>query len=300
MSQLRIGRHINISGDFLFIPAYAESIGCDIFQIFLGSPQKVLSKARSKDELLKFGKELEKRKIDMVIHGSYTINLCHPTNTGRFQTSLRSLIQDLNASVNFGSCCLGVIIHMGKNIPENKINNEQALKNYVMGIKMALTATPKNTTIILETGASQGSEVGSKISELAKIYWNLNKIERERVKFCIDTCHIWATGYDISVPVGVRKFFDEFDNKIGIKKISCIHFNDSKTPLESHVDRHADIGYGYIGEKGLREVAYFAKRNMIPIIFETPLDTINKNTNCEITFIDEMYKIKKWLGLKAT
>lgn len=297
ISQPIIGRHINISADFLTIPMYAEKIGCQIFQIFLGSPQRILSKARKKEELVIFGKELEKRKLKMVIHGSYTINLCHPINTKRFETSLKSLVQDLNASSIIGNNCLGVIIHMGKNIPENKITNIQALDNYVKGIKAALSITPKNTTIVLETGASQGSEVGSKLDELAKIYGNLNNNEKERVTFCVDTCHIWASGYDISSPVGVKKFFKEFDERIGIRKISCIHFNDSKTPLESHVDRHADIGYGHIGENGLRTIAIFAKRHNIPIIFETPLDTIDKNTNREITYREEMMKIKKWLEM---
>ncbi|AYV85080.1 MAG: putative endonuclease 4 [Satyrvirus sp.] len=298
MTKFRIGRHINISYGFVTAPWYAHSLGCNIFQIFLGSPQNVLSKARKKDELDKFGKELKKYKIKMVIHASYTINFCHPTKSKRFETSVKSLVQDLRASANIGKGCLGVIIHMGKNVPENKLSYKQALENYVIGLKHALSATPENTHIILETGAGQGYEVGSKISDLSEIYWKLAEDERARIKFCIDTCHIWATGYDISTANGVRKFFKEFDDSIGIDKIVCIHMNDSKTKLNSNVDRHADLGFGYIGIEGLKAVAKFAQKHKINLIMETPLDSVNPKTNKDVTFAEEFAKLKSWINSK--
>jgi deoxyribonuclease-4 len=230
----------------------------------------------------------------MVVHGSYTINLSHPSNSPKYKASLKSLIQDLDSSVIIGERCLGVIIHMGKNIPDNKISNRQALDNYIYGIKQALKET-QNSTIILETGASQGNEVGSSIDGLTYIYWSFDEKERERIMFCIDTCHIWATGYDISNSSGVKNFFKEFDEKIGIEKISVIHFNDSKTGLNSHVDRHADLGYGHISDTGLRQVAKFAKKHKIPLVMETPLDAIDTNTNQEITFEDEFQRVLSWI-----
>lgn len=295
MDDFRIGRHINVSQDFVTTPWYAKDSGYNIFQIFIGIPQKILSKNIRKEELIKFGKELEKKKLKMIIHGSYTINLCHPIKSKKYQSSIKSLVYDLEGSADIGNNCLGVIIHMGKNIPENKISDEQALNNYVNGLKEALLSTPKNTIIILETGASQGSEIGSELDGLAEIYWKLNDNERKRINFCIDTCHIWATGYDISSVVGVKKFFKEFEDKIGIEKIACIHFNDSKTALQSCVDRHADLGYGFIKSIGLETIAKFAKKKGIPLIFETPLDAINKNTNREITAEEELARVKSWL-----
>lgn len=238
------------------------------------------------------------KNLRMVIHGSYTINLCHPVKSKKFQLSVKSLVQDLTASNDIGSNCLGVIIHMGKNIPENKITDAEALDNYVIGVKTALATTSNNTCIILETGASQGSEIASHIDGLAEIYWKLDVDERNRVKFCVDTCHIWATGYDISTDIGVKNFFKEFDEKIGNQNILCIHFNDSKTKLESHVDRHADLGYGFIDIEGLSQIAKFAYKNNIPLIMETPLDSINKKTNQEITYEDELKTVKSWLKNK--
>lgn len=295
MGKIRLGRHININHGFMTAPWYANNIGCNIFQIFLGSPQRIISKARQEQELIKFADELEKYNLKMVVHGSYIINLCHPKKNKKFDASIRSLIQDLNATSIIGNRCLGVIIHMGKNVAENQISDGEAIDNYIIGIKTALKKSHSNTRIILETGASQGSEVASNIEGLAEIYWRLNEEERKRVFFCIDTCHIWATGYDISDKVGVKKFFDKFEDNIGIDKIICIHFNDSKNKLQSCVDRHADIGYGEIGTNGLKTFAQYAKKYNIPLIMETPLDAVNIKTNKDITFSDELEKVKLWI-----
>ncbi len=293
--KFRIGRHIGISYGFATIPQYARQIGCDIFQIFLGAPQRIITKAKQDAELIKFGSELETHDIIMVVHGSYTINLCHPTTSLKFKASVKALVQDLRSTALIGPRCLGVIIHMGKNIPDNKITDDAALSNYVMGLEAALDITDDSTTIILETGASQGSEVASHLDELSEIYWRVSKNKRHRIKFCIDTCHIWASGYDISNKKLVGQFFKEFNDKIGIENINCIHFNDSKTPLNSNVDRHADLGYGYIKLDGLRAVFNFAKKHHIPIITETPLDAVNPKTNRNINFKDEMDLMKSWL-----
>jgi deoxyribonuclease-4 len=292
---MKIGRHINVSQGFLTAPAYAKSIGCNIFQIFLGVPQFIISKAVPVDDLKKFGDLLKKLKLLMVIHGSYTINLCHPKKNNLYKSSVRSLVQDLKASSIIGNQCLGVIIHMGKNIPALGLSNNQALENYVYGLKEALMQTPQNTTIILETGAGQGNEIGSNINDLAQIYWYLNEKERERIKFCIDTCHIFSYGYNISTLQGVNEFFKLFNDLIGSEKIACIHFNDSETKLNSMVDRHADLGYGFVGDNGLKAVAQFAEKNGIPLIMETPLDAINVKTNQEVTFEEEFSKVKSWL-----
>lgn len=298
MTKFRIGRHINVTFGFITSPEYARELGCNIMQIFLGAPQQVISKPRTEKELVGISKELKRNKMKLIIHGSYTINLCHPKKSKLFHTSVKSLIQDLNAAHVIGKRCLGVVIHMGKNVPGNKISNDQAILNYIIGLKEALAATAIDTTIILETGASQGNEVASRLEGLNQIYWGLNDEERSRITFCIDTCHIWATGYDISTPAGVKQFFDDFDKRIGMNKISCIHFNDSKTPINSHVDRHGDLGYGFIKTPGLKAVARFAYKHHIPIIMETPLDAVNPATNQDVTFQEEQAKIESWISAK--
>lgn len=291
-----VGRHLNSGGGggFTNLPSYSKELGYNIFQIFLGAPQQILSKGKKISDLEEFGKELTKNDILVVIHGSYTINLCHTKGSAKFKASVKSLTQDLIATQYFKDRCLGVVVHMGKNIPENKIIEDEAIQNYVVGIEESLRNSPAMTKIILETGASQGSEVASKIDGLSKIYWALTEDSRARVRFCIDTCHVWATGYNISTKSGVINFFKEFDKSIGIKKISCIHLNDSKNARESRVDRHADLGYGFVGEPGLMAVTKFAKSNSIPIIMETPLSAIDTITGYTIGYEDELNMVKEW------
>lgn len=293
---MMIGRHLGLSQGLAATPVISRSIGYEIFQIFLGVPQQVISKPKPVKDIKDLAKALEKTDQHMVIHGSYTINLCHPPESPKAATSVKSLIQDLKASALLGERCLGVIIHMGKNIPANGLDEEKALSNYRKGLRAALKATPPETTIILETGAGQGSEVGTMIEGLAKIYHGLAEEHQSRITFCIDTCHIWAAGYDISTSAGVKAYFREFNEAIGIEKISCIHFNNSKTACGSCVDRHDDLDYGLIDPKGLRAVARYAQRHQIPLVMETPLDAVDSETNQDITHEDELALVRSWLA----
>lgn len=231
----------------------------------------------------------------MVIHSNYTINLCNPPKSRKYINSINCLTNDLHSSSLIGESCIGVVLHLGHNIVQNNISDDQAINNYVNGLITALNKTPINSIIILETGASQGKEIGSRLEILAKIYHQIDAKYQKRINFCIDTCHIWASGYDISNENGVKKYFMQFDKLIGINKITCIHLNNSKTKLNSHVDRHADLAYGHINPKGLAAFTLYAQKYGIPIITETPLDAINPKTNHSITPEEEIELIKSWI-----
>lgn len=279
-----IGRHINVSDNIEDMPKYVKKLGYNIFQFFLGEPQNVISSPIEKNKLIKLGERLINHDIKLVVHGSYTINLCHPIGSRKFKLSVKSLIQDLKSIEYIGDNCLGVIIHMGKNISLNNISYEEALENYVLGLKEALNKT--NGKIILETASSQGSEIATNIEGLEKIYNKLNDVEKDRIFFCIDTCHIWSSGYDISTMNGVKKFFKEF-KKIGINKIICIHFNNSKNKLHAKVDRHDDLNHGLIDVNGLKSFAKIAFKYNIPLIMETPINNISLE--------DELILVKSWI-----
>lgn len=124
----KIGRHINISNGFVSTAEYTKSLGYNCYQIFLGSPHSTSGKTQSTEDLLKLKSELKSLSMTIVIHGAYTINLCHTLGTNKSKNSINSLITNLNASVIIGKRCMGVIIHMGKNIAENNMSNEQALE----------------------------------------------------------------------------------------------------------------------------------------------------------------------------
>jgi len=292
MPKFRIGCHVDISEHTLIdVPQYANSIGCNIVQVFFGNPHNTIIKRKPDNELKELSHQLNIHKQKLVIHGSFAINLAHPINSPRHIASLNAIIKNLKMISIIGKRCFGLVIHMGKNLPENNISSEQAIHNYVNGLKVALKKSPSDTKIILETGASQGNEIGSRLESLALIYRTLTPTERNRIKFCIDTCHIWASGYDIIDNIKVKEYFDLFNKLIGINNIVCIHFNDSKNPMNSHVDRHADIGHGYIPIKGLKAVIKFAYKHKIPVILETPLDSINLHTKKFVTFEEELHKI---------
>lgn len=294
---MELGRNISTGKDFTITPEYAKNIGCTFFQIFLGSPRQVICKKHKIIDLKLFSSLLKKNNIRMVIHSSYTINLAHPINSVRFNASIKSLTRDLISSAIIGKMCIGVVVHMGKNIISNNIDNDDAIKNYIYGIKECLKNTEDMSIIILETGASQGREIASYNSGLAEIFENLSEKEKKRVRFCIDTCHIWASGYDISTISGMKVYLKDFDNKIGLRYVSCIHLNDSKSELNSCVDRHADISYGKIGIKGLKYLVKWATKHNIPIVLETPLDSVNKKTNKNITHEEQMKMVLSWVNV---
>ena len=298
MTKFRIGRHISTSRGLLSAPVYGEKIGCQIIQIFLGSPTQAVSRPRTDAELVALGKELKSYKMKLVIHGLYTINLAHQPSSSRFRTSVRALEADLKACHIIGARCIGVIIHMGKNVSDEHISEKKAMFNYAHSLKVVIQQTNKAgifTPIILETGAGVGSEVGSRMNELKFIYDQLNTEEKSRIKFCIDTCHIWAAGYDISTKESVKKFFSNFNKLFGVDRISCIHLNNSQAPLGSKVDRHADLQYGLINIAGIEAIVEIAYKHKIPIIMETPLDSFNRKTKADITFQDEFELVNGWV-----
>lgn len=267
--KFRIGSTFE-SSKFSDAPRLARKASYDTFQCFLGPAELVHCPAKSEATLLQFKADLLKNHVTMVIHGSYTINLCHPKQTTKGGRSIRALVSLLKQAEIIGKRCMGVIIHMGKNIKENKMTNEEALLTYAANLDHVIQSIPGKSKIVLETGAHQGTEVGSKLEHLGFIYQNLKPETQARIRFCIDTCHIWASGYDISTTVGVTNFFQAFDEKVG-GKIVCIHFNNSMNKLDSHVDRHADLLHGEIAEEGLRAVALYAKQHHLALITETPL-----------------------------
>jgi deoxyribonuclease-4 len=220
--------------------------------------------------------------IKIVIHGSFLINLCKPSNQ---VTQMKKLLQrDLCISKKLGA--IGVIIHMGHNV-DKKLSNEEALKLYVQNIDDILEVTPSDSILILETGAGCGNEIGTRLNDLGKI--RLNSKYKERIRFCIDTCHIFSAGYDISNSNIVESLEAYIDLTLGWENVITCHLNDSKTNLNSKKDRHQDISYGLIS-KGIsynddiitedtitpfvQFIKYFIKRK-IPIILETPCEFLS-------------------------
>ena len=160
---------------------------------------------------------------------------------------------------------LGCVVHFGKQLSLSRWKAIDNMRDTIMHI-----LDHSKSKIILETSAGQGSELCHKLLEFANFYGSFSPKYKRRLGICIDTCHIFASGYDIRTKAGVNAFLKEFDDLIGLENVMLIHLNDSERELGTRVDRHANLGDGEIGMPGLREFVRFAVKRNIPVILETP------------------------------
>lgn len=279
------GRNINISNGFLSAPDYAKQLGINFFQIFITNPQQYNKARKNKEDLIKFKQKVQKHGQQFVIHGSFMLNFCNPCNDYKHKNACKLLINDLNDSVHCGA--IGVIVHMGKNVKKLGLTEEQAIQNYVDGIKKVLAESDPKSTLIFETGAGNkiGSEICTPIVELAALYHRFTKKERKRIKFCIDTCHVYSAGYELSDKDAVNSFISLLDILLGWDNIIVIHLNNSEEPLNCHKDRHADLEHGWIETEGLKLFTQYCYKKRVPVCAETPLKLCKKER--EVTLLKE-------------
>lgn len=258
-----IGSHVNFGkSQLLGCAKMAVSFGANTFMFYTGAPQNTVRKAI--DESL--NKEafiyMQENGIDLnnvIAHAPYIINLANKEKAESWNFSIAFLKQELNriTQMQVGY----IVVHPGNAL---KLDRNTALLNIAEALNHIIDKNTK-PVILLETMAGKGTECGINIDELKTIYDNI--ILKDKVGFCLDTCHLNDSGIDISQ-------FDEyllaFDNLIGLDKVKCIHINDSKNICGSRKDRHANLGYGTIGFETLLSVIYNPKLKDVPKILETP------------------------------
>lgn len=252
---MEIGRHISISEGLNTAILDADAEDLQICQVFISNPRSLKIKRRTTDVLYKARDLSIKHNIKTVIHASYVINLCHPHDSNQFKESYEALKASIEDAYEMGA--IGSVVHMGKSL---KYPKNEAINNYIKGIKKVLENT-NGGTIILETAAGQGTEICYKLDDLAALYNAFTDEEKKRIKICIDTCHIFASGYDITK----QSVIDEINNLFTRDSIALIHLNDSEKDCNCKVDRHADITAGKIKDFNLFVNAF----KDIPMILET-------------------------------
>ena len=231
-----------------------------IIQILISNPRENKDKRRLR--LLKLGQKLKKNKIKVVLHSCMMYNFCNEIVSHGYKSAVWFLCNDMVDNNIIGG--LGVVVHMGK---RKDMNEDKAIKIYVSGIKECLKKTPGN--IILETGAGCGTEICTSLEKLGELRQMFSNQERKRIKFCIDTCHIYSYMYDIGYPKFSQHMDAHISRTLGWNNVALIHLNDSKEPLCSQKDRHADIGTGYINIDGLIEFVKICESHKIPMVLET-------------------------------
>jgi deoxyribonuclease-4 len=218
----------------------------------------------NKKDYEKIKNDLSKYNIKAVIHASYTINIAQEWSEHSWW--LKQLYLEMELAEYIGA--FGIVIHLGKQL---KLSTQQGLNNMFTSLLYIHNKTKNfNLKILLETSTGQGSEMCYNLEDFAYFFNKFLKINKDKFRICLDTCHIFQAGYDIRTKKNINKYLNDFDRMIGIKYIGLIHLNDSKNELGSKLDRHESLGEGFIGEDSIKYISKFFFNVNVPIILETP------------------------------
>lgn len=265
MGATLIGAHVPASGGIAGSIREGKAIGCTAVQVFTSSPRMWKSAPITDSKVKDFQDSLAETGITSIVsHDSYLINLAD-ADPERREKSKQGLLAEMNRCSLYGIPY--TVSHMGAHINQGE---EVGLKRIAEVAGEILNESPQNVTLLMETTAGQGTCLNCKFEHLAKIL-ELTK-SPERLKICLDTCHIFAAGYDIRTQETYEETFELFDHLIGIEQIKVIHCNDSKKPLGSRVDRHENLGEGLIGATAFQLLVNDPRFERVPIIVETPTE----------------------------
>jgi deoxyribonuclease-4 len=263
MAATLLGAHMPTAGGLGGAVRSGAAIGCSAIQVFTSSPRMWKSSPASEEKKKDLDAARKETGIStLVSHDTYLVNLCHVDD----EISHKSLATLTDEMVRCSAYEIPFVVsHMGSfGAQEPAV----ALKRIAEATLKILDTTPPNVTLCMETMAGQGSSANSRFEELAIILEHCKSPDRLAV--CLDTCHIFAAGYDIRTEETYDATFKEFERVIGIDKLKVIHCNDSKKPFASRVDRHADIGQGEIGLTAFRCLVNDPRFTNTPILIETP------------------------------
>lgn len=264
-SNKYIGAHVSASGGVINAIVNAKAIGANAFALFTRNQKSWVSKPLDESTIQSFHSELIQAGFDpryVLPHDSYLINLGNP-DPEALQKSRAAFLDEMMRVDQLGLQLLN--FHPGSHL--NQITPEECLDQIAREINFALERTSQAIAVI-ENTAGQGSNLGYKFNQIARIIAGVNN--KERVGVCIDTCHTFAAGYDLKSEAGYEATFEEFDREIGFSYLKAIHLNDSKKDCGSRVDRHETLGNGFIGPEFFGRMMRDARFNNMPIILETP------------------------------
>lgn len=258
-----LGAHVSAAGGLYKVFDRAEEIGAEAIQIFGASPRSWSAPLPKAEEIKKFEERQKKSPVkDVYLHSSYLVNLASPSASLR-AISQKNLAAHLKISESLNA--RGLIFHLGsgKDLPK-----EKALSFQAEGMRKVLKDAPGESLLIMENSAGGGQKLGFALSDLKDL---LKEASDPRVKICFDTAHAFEAGLctDYS-PSGIKKFWDEWDKIIGIENLVVFHLNDSKTEAHSNHDRHENVGEGFIGLAGFKNLAKEKRLWHCPWLLEVP------------------------------
>ncbi|MBC8383534.1 MAG: deoxyribonuclease IV [Candidatus Cloacimonetes bacterium] len=260
-----IGAHVSAGGGVQNAPLHAQEIGAKSFALFTKNQRQWHAKPLEDKDISAFKKNCSQYGFSskqILPHDSYLINLGHPEKDA-LEKSRTAFLDEVERCELLGLNYLN--FHPGSTL--NRITSENCIDIIAESLNLTIEKT-RNLILVLETTAGMGSSVGSSFKELAQI---IGKVQnKSRIGVCIDTCHIFAAGYDIGTKKKYEETIKRFENKIGIQYLKGIHLNDSKKECGSRIDRHAPIGKGFIGIGGFSFIMNDERFDDMPLILETP------------------------------
>ncbi len=260
-----IGAHVSASGGVENAPRNAHEIGATAFALFTKNQRQWAAPALTDGQIAAFRKACDQYGYaaqQILPHDSYLINLGHPEEEG-LQKSRASFLHEMQRCEALGLDRLN--FHPGSHL--KKISEQESLALVAESINIALANT-KGVTAVIENTAGQGSNLGYAFWHLAYI---IERVEdKSRVGVCLDTCHSFAAGYDLSTELGCEMVFREFDEVVGFNYLRGMHLNDALKGVGSRVDRHSPLGEGFLGITPFRYIMQDKRFDNIPLILETP------------------------------
>ena len=259
-----IGAHVSSAGGVQNAPVNARNIGAKAFALFTKNQKQWNAKPLTEESISGFKENLEAAGIKpehVLPHDSYLINLGNP-EPEKWEKSLNAFLDEAQRAEQLGLKLLN--FHPGAHLKQ--IPEEECLNRIADAMKIVISET-ENVVLVIETTAGQGSNVGYVFEHLASLIEKTGKEDRTGV--CIDTCHIFAAGYDIRTEEAYQKTMEAFDTIVGFKFLKGMHINDSKSEFESRVDRHHSLGLGNLGWETFSHVMKDPRLDNIPLVLET-------------------------------
>jgi deoxyribonuclease-4 len=267
---MKFGAHVSIAGGVFNAPQNGLATACDVVQIFTRNQRQWRVPELTADEIEKFKSEESRTGVKVVsVHASYLINL-GAADKKILKASQQSFVVEMQRAEALGIAFL--VVHPGSHVGRGE---KDGLRTISESLNIVLQRCPNfKVKILLETTAGQGDTLGYTFEQLAEIKSQVE--QKERVGVCLDTCHIFAAGYEIRTADGYEKTIRNLQEIIGVEQVGVIHANDSLRELGSRVDRHTHIGKGEIALAGFRNFVNDPRFAHAPMIIETPEREMDK------------------------